>query len=237
MTIALLAILLAPAAPDSDEDHLASEARQACASGQVARAIQLLGDYLRKTNDATAIFNMGRCYQLNGQADRALLSFREYLRTAPDLTADDRQEVDRHIAELEARRQPPSPVTPPALVEATAAPRPTSDGNPVLRALGIGLGAAGVAAVATATIFGLHVRSINDDLHSGRIKDLTAYQRRIDDGARAETLQWVFLGIGAATLAGGAVCMLLALPPRGDAAALAPLVLPGGAGLAVAGGY
>jgi hypothetical protein len=234
MIITFLAALLAAAPPDSEEDHLATEARQACASGQVERGIQLLGDYLRKTSDATAIYNMGRCYQLNGLPDRALVSFREYLRKAPDLTAEDRQDVDHRIAELEAR---PKPVTPPSLIEPAPDRPPPPEGKPALRAVGIGLGAAGVAAVATGALFGLHVRSINDDLHSGRIKDLTAYQRRIDDGARAETLQWVFLGIGAATLAGGAVCMLLTLPRHGDAAALAPLVLPGGAGLAVAGRY
>jgi hypothetical protein len=229
----------APTAPENDEDPRAVEARKACASGRVDRGIQLLADYFSKTNDATAIFNMARCYQQNGVADKAVLNFREYLRQARDLTPQDRLQVDNYIRELEAQQQARPATGPPALTaSAPAAPEPPTH-PPVLRTAAIVLGAAGVAAVAAGVAFGLKVRSVNGDLHDQtRTPDWPSYERRQKDGLTAETWQWVMLGVGGASLIGGAVCAVLSLPPRRESVTtLAAMPLPGGAGLVLAGRY
>jgi hypothetical protein len=219
----------APGSPGGDEDPRAVEARAACGSGQVERGVQLLSEYLASTKDTTALYNMGRCYQQNGLTDRALASFREYLRKAPDLTAADRREVDAHIAELEAHQQPlPQPEVPSAGGETT--------GRPGLRTAGIVAGGAGVVALGAAVIFGLQVSSANDDLR--KEQPWTSWERRRSEGVKAETLQWVFLGLGGAALAAGGVCYLLALPRPGEGrTALVPWLHGAGGGLALAGTY
>jgi hypothetical protein len=220
----------AVAAPaEGEEDPRAVEARKACASGQVDKGIKLLSDYLASTNDTTAIFNMGRCYQQNGIADKAVAQFREYLERAPDLTLADRREVQGYIADLEAKQR----IAPPTV----APPAPEREPRVALRTAGLALGGVGVVAIGAGLVFGLNVRSANADLHDGkRTPDWTTYDRRQHDGEHAETLQWISLGIGAAALAAGTVCYLLALP-RPNETAVAPWAVPGGGGLALAHRY
>jgi hypothetical protein len=238
-SVAALGVLLAcgpaRAQPAPDPEQQGAEARRACSSGQVERGIQILSDYLARTHDPTAIFNMGRCYQQNGISDRALLSFREYLRRAPDLPAAERQEVDRTIAELEARS-----TTPPSLI--APAPRPEGPaGHHTLRITGLALGAAGVAALGTGLVFLFEVRSFNsfrDEVAGGRPTDSHEFARRMDSAATAQTLQFVFLGLGTAAVTAGAVCLALGLPARHETATtLAPWLTPVGAGLALARRY
>jgi hypothetical protein len=223
------------APPEPEEDPRAVEARKACAAGQVDRGIQLLADYLATTSDVTAIYNMGRCYQQNGVSDKALLSFREYLRKAPDVSAEDRREVEQYIAELESEQRSRSALGAPATLEAAAAPALEGDGRPALRTAGLALGAAGVLALGAGIIFGLKVRSANEDL--AREQTYPEWSRHRSDGERAETAQWILLGLGGAALVAGGVCYVLALPPRRDRSALLPFGLPGGGGLALSGRY
>jgi hypothetical protein len=235
---ARLAFAAAPAG--SDEDPRAVEARQACMSGQVDRGIRLLADYLASTDDATAIYNMARCYQQNGLPDKALLEFREYLRKVKDLAPDERRQVDDYIRELEARQHAAGGGTlpPPTTVEASA-PAPSS-GRPGLRRGSFVLGGIGVAALAAGLIFGLNVKAANDDIHAQIVSagDGLTVKSRQADGARAQTLQWLFLGVGAASLAAGTVCYVLGMPSR-ESTALVPWVAPGGTaiGLSVGGAY
>jgi hypothetical protein len=234
--------LAQPPAPAGEEDPRAIEARKACASGEVERGIKLLADYLTTTNDATAIYNMGRCYQQNGMPDKAVPQFREYLRKAPDLTAQDRADVERTIAELESQRSKAPALRGPTLIEPAPQPGVGStaadvEGRPALRTTGLALGAVGVVAVGASVVFGLNVRSANSDLHDpAKVPDWSAYHKRQDEGRRAETLQWVMLGVGGAALVAGAVCYVLALP-RPQETALAPWLVPGGGGLALARKY
>jgi hypothetical protein len=228
----------APQPPaEAEEDPRAVEARKACAAGQVDRGVAILADYLSKTSDTTAIYNMARCYQQNGVADRALVKFREYLRLATDLTPDDRRDVEAHIRELEAtQRLPPSsaptllePVPPPA-VDAVVA------GRPGLRTAGMVVGGAGVVALGAGLVFALQVRSANRDL--AREQTLPSWEKRRSEGETAETWQWVMLGTAGAALAGGGVLYLLGLPrPAESHATLVPWVAARGGGLALAGAY
>jgi hypothetical protein len=227
----------------SEEDPRAVQARQACLTGQVERGIRLLADYLASTDDATAIYNMGRCYQQNGLPDKALLQFREYLRKAKDLPADEKKQVDDYIRELEAQQQAPSSRTlpPPLTLESRAAP--PASGRPALRTTGYVLGGLGVVALGVAVVEGINVQSANSDIRRQNMMkpygDALTVKKRQQDGDRAQTIQWVSLGIGAAALAAGTVCYVLGMPPRESSTALVPWVAPGGTavGLSVGGAY
>src|SRR5207244_861175 len=99
--------------------------------------------------------NIGRCYQNLGDPDKAITSFRDYLRKAKGISGEERAEVEGYIKEMEdlaARRKgeataapppttapvaPPPPATPPppaaapVLVAAPPASSPGNDAAPV----------------------------------------------------------------------------------------------------------
>lgn len=101
------------------------EAKKACLARHTNRGIELLAELYAETNDPTYIYNQARCFQQGGKAQEALVSFREYLRKARDLPADEKAQVQGYIAELEAQiKQASSPA--PAL-----AARPPAGGQPI----------------------------------------------------------------------------------------------------------
>jgi tetratricopeptide (TPR) repeat protein len=116
-------------------DARVTEARKACAAGEVERGVNLLAELIAERNDPNAIYNQARCYQSNGQPEPALSRFKEYLRVAPRLSARERRQVEQYMRELEqeldarARRaalaapEPQSPQSQPTNTSpATAAP-------------------------------------------------------------------------------------------------------------------
>jgi hypothetical protein len=246
VTRALLLVCLASgvaraAAPAADEDPRALAARQACATGQVDRGIRLLADYLTSTDDPTAIYNMARCYQQNGLANQALAQFREYLRKARDLAPDERKQVDDYIRELESQQHAGNGGTlaPASATVVESAPSPA--GRPGLRTAGYVLGGVGVVALGAGLASGLSVQAANKDIASENAKpagqgSARTVKDRMADGARAQTLQWVFIGVGVGSLVAGTVCYVLGMPTR-ESTALAPWVGPGSAGLSVGGTY
>jgi hypothetical protein len=244
-TTILLATLLSArlSLAAAEEDPRAVQARQACLTGQVELGIRLLADYLASTDDATAIYNMGRCYQQNGLPDKALLQFREYLRKAKDLSPDDKKQVDEYIRELEAQQRAPSGGTLPAPLTLESSAPPPASGRPALRTTGYVLGGVGVVALGVAVVEGINVQSANSDIRRENMTkpfgDGLTVKKRQADGDRAQTIQWVSLGIGAAALVAGTVCYVLGMPPRESRTALVPWVAPGGTavGLSVGGAY
>ena len=219
------------------EDPRAVEARKACASGDVDKGIKLLAEILATTDDPTAVYNMGRCYQQNGQAEKAILQFREYLRKARDLNAEERRMVEAHLREAEAddraKRaaasvpQPNSGLTPlPDPTVGTTVPTDRSTGNKKLRLAGIGVGSLGVVSLGTGLFFGLQAHSLQRQ-HEKQDNMFSLADDKA--GHRAATLQWVFYGIGAAVLAGGAALYYLGLD-HDESVALLPSVSPQGMG-------
>jgi hypothetical protein len=224
------------AAPPTERRSI--EARKACAAGQVDRGIQLLADYLAATEDATAIYNMARCYEQNGLTDKAVLQFREYLRKAKELTAADRQEVVGHIRELEAAHAPPVPSPP-----QPDRPSPSSPeaGRPALRITGLALAGAGVVSIGAGVVFGLRVAHINSQLGAARAEeapDAGHYRQLLREGRTAQTLQWVLMGTGTGMLGAGVACYFLARPAAEERAiAFAPWLSPGAAGARLEGTF
>ena len=75
------AVLLA-AAPRAMGANLESKeraAKKACLLGEVDKGAEILADLYVDTNDATYIYNQGRCFEQNGKNDQAVLRFKEYL--------------------------------------------------------------------------------------------------------------------------------------------------------------
>jgi hypothetical protein len=235
-------------------------AKKACITGDVRTGIDLLGDLFVETNDATYIYNQGRCFEQNHHWGDALDRFKEYLRKVPDLPATERSNVDRHISDCEveqAKLAPPSapPIATPApaaFPAAAAAPPPTEATNLVarptpapveqhagsrLRTAGIVTASVGALALAGGLICNVQANSLAKDL-SGNTYDRGKASTR----DTYVTLGWVGYGVGAAALATGATLFFLGgrsgtTAETSTAVSLTPAFAPGFASLSLRGSY
>lgn len=102
-------------ADQTHDDEL--KARKLFGAGNYKGALDIYTDLFARTPHPTYMRNIGRCYQNLGEPERAISSFREYLRTAKDLTPASRQEVEGFIKEMEdlqrSRAAPPPAAAPP----------------------------------------------------------------------------------------------------------------------------
>jgi hypothetical protein len=133
-----LGLLGAPRAVAAESQKaLEKAAKKACAAGDFRKGVEILAGLYVDSDDTTFIYNSGRCYEQNHQWVDALDRFREYLRKAPQLTASDRADVDKHIVDcegfLEKREAKLSPHSaPPSTFQAapvSPAPESAPDGS------------------------------------------------------------------------------------------------------------
>ncbi|MBK9032433.1 MAG: hypothetical protein IPL61_14170 [Myxococcales bacterium] len=105
------------------------------------------------------------------------------------------------------------------------------------RPVALGLGVAGVAGLAVGGYFGLHARSISDELssHDGPWTD--ALLAKQHEGETAETRAIIGLAAGGALVVSGVILFALDQRARGraDDVALVPTLTPSSVGLAVSG--
>ena len=79
----------------------ARAAKKACLLGEVDKGAEILADLYVDTNDATYIYNQGRCFEQNGKNAQAVLRFKEYLRKAKNLKPDEREATLKKIETLQ----------------------------------------------------------------------------------------------------------------------------------------
>jgi tetratricopeptide (TPR) repeat protein len=129
--VLLLAAGLAGAAraDQARDDEL--KARKMFGAGNFKGALDIYTDLFARNPHPTYMRNIGRCYQNLGEPERAITAFREYLRTAKDLTPAAREEVEGFIKEMEdlQRSRAPAP-PPPAAAVPPAAPAPKLEAPP-----------------------------------------------------------------------------------------------------------
>jgi hypothetical protein len=232
-------------------DSLERSAKKACASGDYAKGADILADLYVRTDDATFIFNQGRCYEQNHQWVRAIDRFREYLVKAVNNDHGTVAEVEKHVekckmylSEDEAKPiGPPSaqpqvtvaaspPPPPPPSREApntmTVAPLspPQARTKSPLPAVGIVVGIAGVASLVTAVV--LNIKA-NDYANAGDESNQKSY-RNAALGC---------YGIGAGALTTGIVMYIVGHKngARTEGVALLPIWTRGGLALALEGGF
>jgi tetratricopeptide (TPR) repeat protein len=214
--------------------------------------------------DAALLYNIAQSYRRMGDNKRAVELYKNFLRRMPN--SSKRTEVEGRIEALqklvdESASKPtsvmpapavdlPAPVqedgailalapvvAPPAPASVVAAPAPESRLAPRngLRTAGIVTASVGVVGVAAGVIFGLRARSLSNQVE-------TATQFNADDasaGKRAETLEWVCYGVGAAALVTGVVLTIVGSSNHADGAHsyLSPMIVPQGAGLSAGGRF
>ena len=77
------------------------KAREAFAAGRYQDALDLFAKLYAESLNPIYLRNIGRCHQNLGEPDRAIASFRDYLRKASTLPAAERKEIDGFIKEME----------------------------------------------------------------------------------------------------------------------------------------
>jgi tetratricopeptide (TPR) repeat protein len=90
------------------------QARELFAAQRYQEALDLYVKLYAEKLHPNYLRNIGRCYQNLGDPDKAIGSFREYLRKARSLPADERSEIEGYIKEMEElKRQREAPPPPP----------------------------------------------------------------------------------------------------------------------------
>ena len=223
-----LSIAVLPAIARAQQDPRETEAKKACLANRPDRGIELLAELYAESNDATYIYNQGRCYQQNGRSADALIRFREYLRKATGIAAGEKAEVERTIADLEDQQRKAQEAT--AAAAATAA-APGGDAGVVtttpardehgaqrerrLRISGIVSASIGVAAILGGAYMGYQAQQLSDEVSADARKGMFS-QSKYDEGERAETLQWVGYGVGVVAIVSGAALYVIGLGRGGD---------------------
>lgn len=182
----LVPLALAHAAPRK-VDPREVEAREAFGAGRYQEALDLYVKLFGEQLHPNYLRNIGRCYQNLGEPDRAISSFREYLRKAKNVSAEERGEIDGYIAEMEELKRtraaaaakppdpappisaPPKPVVEPASqpVLVTTAP-PAAEPTPLLKRWGFWAVVGGVLAAGAVGAY-VVTRAPADPCQPGRV--------------------------------------------------------------------
>jgi tetratricopeptide (TPR) repeat protein len=234
--------------------------------GRFDEAIHELEAAYEYQEDVSYIFNLAQAHRRAGNLGKALELYRTYLRKAPN--APDRTEVERRIAVLEsatAQSSPapdaaPSPrpsigpraaepgsrsVTPvpppePEAATATAPSAPPEKGGAPARTNGMLVGGlivavGGLLAAGAGVVFALRAKDSSDASAHALVFDPA-----MEDAARrARTMEYMFLGLGGAAIATGAVLMAIGLGGDGGGAqaTVRPSIDGRGALLALTGSF
>jgi tetratricopeptide (TPR) repeat protein len=96
------------------------KAREDFVAGRYQQALDAFAKLYAETLHPVYLRNIGRCYQNLGDADHAIITFRDYLRKHKAITAEERKEVEGFIAEMEDLKKQRAATT--AAPETSAAP-------------------------------------------------------------------------------------------------------------------
>ena len=140
--LAVLLLLAGSAVAAPPKDGREMQAREAFAAGKYQQALDVYVKLYAEKLHPNYLRNIGRCYQNLGDPEKAISSFREYLRKARNLAPGEREEIDGYIREMQQLQQTrdaathptedPARPPPPSVVPAPApVPSPPPAGSPV----------------------------------------------------------------------------------------------------------
>jgi hypothetical protein len=231
----------ARAADGPGDDKRPNAALAACASGDVAKGIAILGELYAETRNPAYVFNQGRCYQKNNKLEEARASFNEYLRIGTSEPPEDIQRAQGFVKEIEEalerqRASQPAPIV-------VTPVQPGGEGHRrTLRNASIVLAAVGVVAIGVGVYMSTKVQGWNDSFNKEYanqtvITDEPRLEQQVATGKSYETWQWVGYGVGIAAMAGAVTTFVLsgfggsgATAAEQPAVAITPTVSADGAG-------
>jgi tetratricopeptide (TPR) repeat protein len=122
----VIALALATvAAPALAVEPRELKAREEFAAGRYQEALDIFAKLYAETLHPIYLRNIGRCYQNLGDPDKAIITFRDYLRKRKTIEPEERTEIEGFIAEMEElKKQRGAAAT--AATPATGPPKPAS---------------------------------------------------------------------------------------------------------------
>lgn len=245
-----------------DPNHLFNQGRCFEQNNRCEEAVGRFREYLRKANGlnqaerADVEKHIADCQALLGKGERAAPDRRQDEAHLRDFGSEPSLKVGA------APLAPPSPVVnpppaaptlppaaptlPPAAPTLPPAETPTEEAGTVsdapqasntgrgLRIAGISCGVAGLAAIGTGIYYYTRARSLSDTVSHSHPPNPADEQA----GKDAQTMQWVFYGVGAAALATGTLLYLLGWPSAvHPVAGVTPMIGPGMAGVSAQGAF
>jgi hypothetical protein len=252
--------------PDVPDDEVAlrrsmakewfAKAEEAEAGGDRQAAIRRYACSLNLAPHPSTAYNLGTVAEKSGDLSMALDGFRTYLKLAPEAT--DRPSIEARIVALEAKiselrkeiaPKPPADAQPPP-VPAVAPPSPPAVPPPPPVDPGVGLrarrtagwitGGGAVVVLGAGVALNLMARSKMSTCFSQWKAMTPGALDRCDEAKPLAYGSYTLFGIGAAAAGVSAVLLLSGGEPAAEETpevALAPAVLPGGAGLVASGHF
>ena len=192
--------VLAPSRALAAVDSREMQAREAFGAGRYQEALDLFVKLYAEKLHPNYLRNIGRCYQNLGDPDKAISSFREYLRKAKGLRADEREEVEGYIKEMEDLKK--------ERAAATATPQPIANPPPQPRTIEPEPAGAGAAASTSGTATSSSITTAHDPAGTAS-PGLTLAQQPQDGGHAAEASSpvyktwWFWTIVGAVAIGAG----------------------------------
>jgi tetratricopeptide (TPR) repeat protein len=200
--LVLLVLVLATrfAAADGDAERLYKDGQAAYDAKRYADAIVAWDKAYALSKLPALVFNLAQAHRLAGNCRPAYDAYKNFVTLDP--AAEDRPAAEQFIRELEScALAKPKPVPKPV----TGKPRYEDHGRG-LRLGGLAIGGGGLVLLATGVYFGNQASSIASEIKKACESscEWAVLESRDAEGKRAETLQYVFLSMSAATIATGA---------------------------------
>jgi tetratricopeptide (TPR) repeat protein len=213
VVIVLMTAANAFAAPSAEE--LFEQGGIAFNAGDYETAIAKWNESYEISKAPELLFNIGMALELGGKCEDALAMFRRFIKLAPD--SEDRPRAREFIRDLKAKcdvaAAPPETPPPGSVATDPSATETTRDERPSgLEIAGLVVAGVGVVSVATGLYFGHRASSLRDEVSNacpGASCDWSVLSSKDAEGRRAETKQYVFIGMGATAILGGGVMYLL----------------------------
>jgi tetratricopeptide (TPR) repeat protein len=255
----ITAVSAGPASAEKRQSRAIREkaAKKACALGDYQKGEDILADLFVETDDPTYVFNQGRCYQQNNRWEQAIGRFREFLRKAERMSAAERANAEKQIADCEGwLAKAPAPVPPPVVEAPPASSRPAeapplvsqpmlvtssdtrsstttteedSSAGRTWRVTGVVLASVGVVAIAASIACAIKANSLSSADYS---------RSREDERSSLKTWGMVGYSVGAASIATGVAFYVVGWPKKKSSGlAVLPAFAPGEASLLLRGSY
>jgi tetratricopeptide (TPR) repeat protein len=128
--VIVFALALGAVRAQAQADQRELKAREDFAAGRYQQALDVFAKLYAEKLHPVYLRNIGRCYQNLGDADKAIISFRDYLRKHKAISAEERKEVEGFIAEMEDLKKQKSAEAS-AAETSTAPPKPASTITPL----------------------------------------------------------------------------------------------------------
>lgn len=205
--VAALVLLARVAHADGDAEKLYQEGQTAYDEKRYDDAITSWDKAYALSKLPALMFNLAQAHRLAGHCTKAVDAYQRFLTLDPAST--EKPDAEQFLRELQPCPDAPKPK--PDRTAPVVVGQHVEDHGGGKRRAGLIVGGAGLAVFATGLYFGSRATSIANEVQDACEMgcEWATLEDKDASGRRAQSLQYVFLGVGAAAIASGAVLYYL----------------------------